>query len=515
VVSRGRDRTAARGAGFVVLGVAVAGIGLTLLARAAGAPAGTPVPPKPARELNEAVLRERCSACHLFPEPKMEPRWAWGANVRDMYKLLDLSEELPPDKVIAWYEKRAPERFPLYRSDAHLDAGRLRTRVRSFTPEGPPRPHMVSSVRLVDLVDDARLELVVCDMVNGVVLIGYPYRDDPVLHRIADVPHPAHAEVVDLDHDGKRDLIVADLGSAAPGDDTRGSIVWLRGLGGLEFEKHVLLEGLGRVADVEAADFDGDGDLDLVVAEFGWRKVGSVFLLENRTQQWDRPVFVRHPIDARTGSIHVPVADLDGDKRPDFMALISQESETIAAYRNRGGLQFETREIHHAATPSWGYSGLSLVDLDKDGDLDVLVTNGDSFDYSGPKPYHGIQWLENLGGFRFQPREHWTMMGAMRAEAGDLDGDGDLDIVACSMTGVPAAERNAPILLESILWLEQKPGGRFERHALELNTCDHATLSLGDYDRDGDLDFAVGVFNWPGTPRPRSEWVFLYENLLH
>ena len=68
---------------------------------------------------------------------------------------------------------------------------------------------------------------------------------------------------------------------------------------------------------------------------------------------------------------------------------------------------------------------------------------------------------------------------------------------------------------EARLWLEQKGPGSFERHALELNACDHATLSLGDYDKDGDLDFAVGVFNWPGTPKPRPEWVFLYENLLH
>ncbi len=507
-----RARAAARTPGpAVVLGGVLAA--LAVLARAAGDPAGSPADPKPSPELNETVLRERCSACHLFPEPKMEPRWAWGANVRDMYRLLDLSEELPPDKVIAWYEKRAPERFPLYRSGARLDPGRLKTRVRSFAPEGPARPHAVSSVRLLDLVDDARLELVVCDMLNGLVLVGYPYRDDSTLHPVAEVPHPAHAEVVDLDRDGRRDLLVADLGTAAPGDDTRGAIVWLRGTGGLTFQKQVLVGGLGRVADVQAADFDGDGDLDLVVAEFGWRKVGSVFLLENQTRQWDHPVFVRRPIDARTGSIHVPVADLDGDKRPDFLALISQESETIAAYRNRGALKFETREIHHASTPSWGYSGLALVDLDKDGDLDVLATNGDSFDFSGPKPYHGIQWLENRGGFRFQPHDPWPMMGVMRAEAGDLDGDGDLDIVACSMTGVPAAEKPFPMLLESLLWLEQKPGGQFERHALELNTCDHVTLSLGDYDRDGDLDFAVGVFNWPGAPR-RSEWVFLYENLL-
>ena len=513
--ARSRVEAYARCLAAVGVAVALAGLGRAVLARAAGEAANTPPGPKAAPKISETVLRERCSACHLFPEPKMEPRWAWASNVRDMYRLLDLSEELPPDQVIAWFEKRAPERFPLYTKGAHLDAGRLRTRVRSFSPAGAFRAHAVSNVHLVDLVDDARLELVVCDMINGLVLLGYPYREDTTLQVIAQVPHPAHAEVLDLDRDGRRDLLVADLGTAAPGDDTRGSIVWLRGTGGVSFQKYILQEGLGRVADVEAGDFDGDGDLDLVVAEFGWRKVGSVFLLENRTKDWDHPVFVRHPIDARTGSIHVPVADLDGDKRPDFLALISQENETIAAYVNRGDLQFETREIYRASTPSWGYSGLALVDLDKDGDLDLLATNGDSFDFSGPKPYHGIQWIENRGGLRFQPHESWPMMGAMRAEAGDLDGDGDLDIVACAMIGTPAAERDHEMLLESLLWLEQKGPGSFERHALVLNACDHATLSLGDYDKDGDLDFAVGVFNWPGTPKPRPEWVFLYENLLH
>ena len=56
--------------------------------------------------------------------------------------------------------------------------------------------------------------------------------------------------------------------------------MWLRG--GAEDDESVvvLLDGLGRVADVQPADFDRDGDLDLVVAEFGWRETGRLLMLE-------------------------------------------------------------------------------------------------------------------------------------------------------------------------------------------------------------------------------------------
>src|SRR5207237_8018061 len=117
---------------------------------------------------------------------------------------------------------------------------------------------------------------------------------------------------------------------------------------------------------------------------------------------WKHPVFAPRVLDNRHGATHVPVADLNGDGKPDFVALMSQEHETVVAFLNEGGGRFRKETIYTAPHPSFGSSGIQLVDLDGDGDLDVLYTNGDSLD--APyllKPYHGVQWLENTGSFPF------------------------------------------------------------------------------------------------------------------
>jgi hypothetical protein len=167
------------------------------------------------------------------------------------------------------------------------------------------------------------------------------------------------------------------------------------------------------------------------------------------------------------------------------------------------------------------------VDLDGDGDLDTLLTNGDSADFL-PKlrPYHGITWLENVGAGeaestgsvpRFVPHPLLPMYGVHRAEAADLDGDGDLDIVACSFIPlVHAAGEDRLVDLESILWLEQTEPGQFVHHSFELHRCDHATLALGDYDLDGDIDLAVGNYIFEQfTPTESRPWVELWENRAH
>jgi hypothetical protein len=301
-------------------------------------------------------------------------------------------------------------------------------------------------------------------------------------------------EAVDLDRDGLIDLVVADLGGVAPGDYTRGSVVWLRRTKEGGYHAHTLASGLPRVADVRPADVDGDGDTDLVVAAFGWREVGGIFLLENRGGRGGAPAFVKREIDPRQGAIHVPVADLDGDGNLDFVALLAQHHEAVVAFLGDGKGNFRPRTLHAAAHPGWGSSGLELVDFDGDGDFDVLVTNGDMLDDFLVKPYHGIRWLENRGGLSFQEHELAGLPGVHRALAVDLDGDGDLDVVAAAF--VPPARRpedgpRGPA--SSLVWLEQVARGRFERRTLETGG-QHATLDVADYDRDGDLDLLLGSF---------------------
>lgn len=186
------------------------------------------------------------------------------------------------------------------------------------------------------------------------------------------------------------------------------------------------------MADVQPVDADGDGDQDLIVAEFGWHRTGGIHLLENQGLSEGRPQFIPHVLDKRSGTIHVPIANLNGDGRPDFVALISQEHESVVGFLNRGERQFEAQVLDVPQDPSTGSSGLSLVDLDKDGDLDALVTNGDSFDSFYVKPAHGVQWLENRGERKFVRHRITPMPGVHWALAGDLDGDDDLDIVAAA-----------------------------------------------------------------------------------
>ena len=66
------------------------------------------------------------------------------------------------------------------------------------------------------------------------------------------------------------------------------------------------------------------------------------------------------------------------DGKPDFVAAITQEHETVVAFLNEGGGRFRKETIYTAPHPAFGINGMQLVDLDGDGDLDVLLTNGDA-----------------------------------------------------------------------------------------------------------------------------------------
>lgn len=468
------------------------------------------------RAIHDKVV-SLCGACHPYPEPADFPKRYWPKLVDQAYQWYrespreDLKKLDAPslDETTKYYTSQAPEEVELPAPNPQLDSGGLR-----FHQEAIPLPEgetfsAVAHVRWWPSDDARHRSLLVCDMASGKVQQFFFDGRNRRARLLAKLHYPDHIEPCDLDGDGHLDFVIAELGSFGAMDHNLGSVVWLRWDPTLDrYDPIVIQQQLGRVADIQPADFDNDGDLDLVVAEFGWRETGRVLWLEQVSSSGsDLERFQMHVIDERHGSIHVPVIDMNGDGHLDFVVLIAQQHETIVANLNRGDGTFGMQQIFGASRPSYGSSGIQLTDLDQDGDIDVLYTNGDNLDTACLQPYHGVQWLENRGSYPFEHHLVVNLPGAYRALACDLDNDGDQDIVACAMTG----ELDNRTRHNALIWFEQKDDLAFVRHDLECSKAQHVAMDVGDFDGNGHVDLAVGSF-FGSRSEAQEDWLTFWWN---
>ena len=295
---------------------------------------------------------------------------------------------------------------------------------------------------------------------------------------------PAHVEAIDFDQDGDLDLVVAALGFLYPNNNRVGSVIVLENDGQQQFKSHYIADRIARVADARAADLDGDGDLDVTVAGFGYDD-GDTSWLENRGG-WK---FEQHVLQRLSGAINAIPADINGDSFPDITALISQEWEEIWAFVNDGHGVLTPRMIWGSTNPDFGSSWMTMVDMDRDGDPDLLYANGDAFEYApaNSRPWQGIQWLENRGDLKFEFHRMVDLQGATSPQAVDLDGDGDLDVLLVTANNDwdnPAAP--------SLLWLENDGKMQFTMHPIASAPTHLLTVAVGDLDGDGKPDAVTG-----------------------
>ncbi len=352
-------------------------------------------------------------------------------------------------------------------------------------PAGEEGPR-IGYLTIADLDMDGRRDLLVCDMLTN--RIGWIHQAADDEFRETTIPHevmaPAHVEPNDIDGDGDLDLLVASMGMVFPNNDRIGSVIILENDGRQGFTPHVAAERIARVTDLRGADLDGDGDTDLVAGQFGYDD-GEIRWLRNEGD-W---TFRSHIILRLSGAIHTPLADIDADGDPDIVALVSQEWEETYVFENDGRAGFTPHLVYGSANEDFGSSGIDLVDLDADGDLDVLYTNGDAFDYMPPRPrpWHGLQWLENKGGLEFEYHRIGDFPGASVARAADFDGDGDLDILACSGYNL-WEEPDA----QSLVWFENDGELGFTLRDLANAPTHLIAMEVGDLDGDGWPDAVTG-----------------------
>lgn len=271
--------------------------------------------------------------------------------------------------------------------------------------------------------------------------------------------------VADLDGDGDLDLY-----SASDGDDT---VAWYENIDGQgrTWVKHIVSQNVRYPRSTYAADLDGDGRLDLMSASARDNRV-TIFRQTRPKQFTEETVYA----DAR-GAQFIHAADIDGDGDIDLIAS-SELDHTIAWFSNRlrvgGG--FDRYVVSNTA---YGVHAAIAADMDGDGDMDIVA----AVEYANQ-----ITWYENLGGFMPAWREHVISPFAQVAHGvfvADLDGDGDLDALSASredgkvawhenlggqfrlsQTPVNAAFGNQRLLLDVVL----AHRGRAENPALRLNS---------------------------------------------
>ncbi len=483
---------------------------LTIMtAMIAGCDTGTDLsadPHDPARQARLAPeIRAACARCHAMPRGEYFSKSRWVDEVYRGLRFHAVSPERniptpPAQDIIAYFQRSAPERLapPDVPQIAAESAARFQqATIQPPVTDGPAIAHL--SWRTLRAGTAPRV--FTCDMRQGLVQSWDPTTMSADV--LAKIPHPAHIEWCDLDADGWLDAVISDLGSFQPADHMLGGVSWLSGSeAGLQPARTIAI-GLGRVSETRAADVDADGRPDLLVAEFGWQKTGQVLLLKALADQSKRVAFDKQVLDPRHGAIRVPPVDLNADGAIDFVTLFAQEHERIEVFLNDGGGRFQPRLIAPPADPAFGSSGMELCDLDGDGDTDIIASNGDMFDNHFIRAFHGLRWFENVGALAFVEHPLPAMPGVHGCATGDLDLDGDLDIVtgacfpAAAIESLPEAAR---AVWPSAVWLEQLAPGKFNPHLIEVGVPLHAAHLLVDIDNDGDLDLLLG--NLTAGPRP-------------
>lgn len=259
---------------------------------------------------------------------------------------------------------------------------------------------------------------------------------------IASIPSPGagfFAFAADLDGDGDLDVIANFRGT------TNSNIAWFENLGEGSFAAQKSIVGTWGVNTIDAADLDGDGDLDLIVADEPRTDVmGKIAWYENKTDEPDADGDGFSSQNIITANLEHPatdvaLADFDGDNDLD---VVAGSREEITWYKNQIGEQdadddgFSSKfEIAPRSSSIGLATSVIADDFDGDGDPDVAAFDQDSNSDSE------LIWHENLIG---EPDEDLDGFSTKRViatyppfrkgtpgiESSDLDGDGDPDIVA-------------------------------------------------------------------------------------
>lgn len=292
--------------------------------------------------------------------------------------------------------------------------------------------------------------------------------------------------LVDWTGNGALDLFVGVLGGAFNPNTTltENFHYFAHDDGGFEHRTGQFIATLdvGSETTTAWADLDGDGDQDGLVANKIDPDAGQtsrVYRIEN-TGSTDAPEYhVRAPLDLPDAYHYAPaLGDINGDAAPDL--LLGTWKGRLAMYINDGQGGFTLDDNAIVELPRGGNATPALGDLDADGDLDLVI--GES---AGTLNYYRNDGSPSDPTFRLVTESFADVDVENRSAPAlhDVDGDGDWDlIVGSQMNGVQWAENTGTPKAHAFGPLKPVP----------LDAPEFATPAVTDLDGDGRADLVMG-----------------------
>ena len=309
------------------------------------------------------------------------------------------------------------------------------------------------------------------------------------------------ADFGDVDNDGDIDVVVANAGQ------DKDVLLINLGNGLFEDQSYRLQVMNSEVStDVEFADIDNDGDLDLGVAKSGFGGGGQCRILINDGKGFfsEETTIRLPPLLASTRDLDF--GDVDGDGDVDtimanvyvFGASVSRQNRILI---NNGYGYFTDETLKPDGTayrfPIDNASSRSVVlgDVDNDGDLDIVwanrIDNEFMGDYDGPQ---NRLWLnDGLGFFQDVTDEQFPIDADSSRDVamGDVDNDGDLDIVEANsrhenghQAPLPGQQNRILINDGNGFFTDESIYGLFSRRRLPFRIDNSYDIDLGDVDGD-------------------------------